>query len=97
VSLISPTTGEIIKIKNCRARIATSADGLNDLKRLEEQIIGQTVLPDFGYAGDNYILEREEATNKWSLLTELLGNNEKYQWLIEQIKVRMLRKETVKN
>jgi hypothetical protein len=51
-------------------------------------------LPDFGYAKDNYILDREEATNKWSLLTELLGNNEKYQWLIEQIKVRMLRKET---
>ena len=54
-----------MKIKNVNARIKTSFDGMKELKHVEEQIIGMTVLPDFGYAEDNYILEREETRNKW--------------------------------
>lgn len=82
-----------MKISKVRARIATSADGLQELKHVEEQIIGMSVLPDFGYAEDNYILERGSFANKWELLTELLNDSDKYAWLINQIKLRALRKD----
>lgn len=78
VELISPLTGKVIKINNVKARISTSAEALFDLKNIEEQIIGMTVLPDFGYAQDNYIIPRAEVANKWQVLTNLLHNNEKY-------------------
>lgn len=83
VKLISPVTGKILTIKNVRARLSTSAEALDALKEVEQQVIGMTVLPDFGYAEDNYIIPKtEQCTNKWQILTSLLSNNDKYTWLL---------------
>jgi len=49
-----------------------------------------SVLPDFGYAEDNYILDHHEAQNKWKLLTGLIGDNEKFSWLMSFIKLQNL-------
>lgn len=87
VNLISPTTGEVIAIKGKNVRVGTSYDALTELKHVEEQILDMSVLPDFGYAEDNYILSRGENTNKWQLLTELLDNPEKFSWLMNHIKL----------
>lgn len=92
--LVSPITGKIIRIKGVKARLSTSADALEALKEIEEQVIGMTVLPDFGYAEDNYIIPKgDEVSNKWDVLTNLLHNNDKYTWLLSQIKLRTLRKD----
>ena len=94
VELISPATGKVLRINNCSARIATSADALEDLKKIEEDVIGMTVLPDFGYAQDNYIIGKNHGVDNWKVLTDLLNNNDKYSWLLNQIKIRTLRKDT---
>jgi hypothetical protein len=44
-------------------------------------------LPDFGYGEDNYILSHHEAQNKWKLLTGLIGDNEKFEWLMRYIQL----------
>lgn len=87
-SLISPVTGKVIKIKKVIAKLSTSADALNELKQIEEQIIGMTVMPDFGYGEDNYILNKQANSDKnnWLVLTELLQNTEKFSRLINHIK-----------
>jgi len=48
------------------------------------------VLPDFGYDTDNYILEQHDSMNKWRLLTGLIGDGEKFSWLMGYIKVQQL-------
>ncbi len=60
MSLRSPVTGQIIKIKNPKVEIRASAEGLRDLMHIEEQIIGMSTLPDFGYQEDNYILNEKD-------------------------------------
>lgn len=57
VILNSPTFGDTIKISEPKIKFGTSLNALKDLKHVEEQIQGMTVLPDFGYAEDNYLLE----------------------------------------
>jgi hypothetical protein len=49
-----------------------------------------SVLPDFGYNQDNYILDHHESKNKWKLLTGLLGDSNKFEWLMGVIKLRKL-------
>jgi hypothetical protein len=44
------------------------------------------VLPDFGYDKDNYILEHHVSENKWRLLTGLIGDTDKFSWLMGYIK-----------
>ena len=56
MSLKSPTTGQVIKIKNPKIKIPASSEGLKDLMHIEEQITGMSMMPDFGYQEDNYIL-----------------------------------------
>jgi hypothetical protein len=91
-SLISPVTGQVIKIKKVIAKLSTSADAFQELKHVEEQIVGMTVMPDFGYGQDNYILQKEESSSKnnWLLLSELLNNPEKFSWLMNYIKLKGL-------
>jgi hypothetical protein len=50
------------------------------LKHVEEQIEGMTVLPDFGYGQDNYILkeEGESKRSNWNVLTDLIDNPDKF-------------------
>jgi hypothetical protein len=54
--LKSPTTGKVISIKDPKIQIRASSEGMAELKHVEEQIIGMTSLPDFGYQEDNYLL-----------------------------------------
>ena len=50
------------------------------------------VMPDFGYEGDNFVFEQEGARN-WKLLTDLIYDKDKYEWLRNHIKLRQIRKE----
>jgi hypothetical protein len=56
VQLISPTFGDKITIHSPRCDFGTSKNGLRDLQHVEGQIRDLSVLPDFGYSEDNYIL-----------------------------------------
>lgn len=58
-NFISPVTGKSFKIKGVTAKLSTSAGGLDDLRKIEEDIIGMSVLPDFGYGSDNYLLTKD--------------------------------------
>lgn len=58
---------------------------MKDLIHIEKQIKDMGTLPDFGYGEDNYILSHHEASNKWKLLTGLIGDNEKFEWLMRYI------------
>lgn len=51
-----------------------------------------TIMPDFGYGQDNYILQKDENSSKdnWLLLSELLNNSEKFSWLMNYIKLKGL-------
>jgi len=45
----------VIKLNKVTNRLGTSAEALQELKHVEEQIVGMSVLPDFGYGEDNYL------------------------------------------
>ena len=50
------------------------------------------VKPDFGYEGDNFILEEEEgAPRNWELLAEIVSCN-KHEWLKNHIELRHIRR-----
>ncbi len=91
VYLKSPTFGDVIKIKNPVCKFGSSENAFKELKHIEEQIQRQGVMPDFGYAEDNYILQGHNS-NKWKLLVGLLNDQEKFKWLMSYIKVEQLRK-----
>ena len=59
IELISPNKQAIFRIKNCNAHISSSALRFEELKHIENQIQGMTVMPDFGYEGDNFLFENE--------------------------------------
>jgi hypothetical protein len=75
VLIMSPTFGDKIRIKNPQCKFGSSKNALKDLKHVEHQIKELSVLPDFGYAEDNYILPHHDSQNKWRMLTGLLGDN----------------------
>lgn len=87
VHLISPTFGDVLKIRKPKCRFGSSKAALKDLKHVEEQILTMGILPDFGYAEDNYILEQFEKKDKWQYLTGIIGNSTKFEWLIGFIKM----------
>ena len=82
----------MIKINKVFAKLSTSAEAFHELRHVEEQIVGMTVMPDFGYGQDNYILQKDENSSKdnWLLLSELLNNSEKFSWLMNYIKLKGL-------
>ena len=92
VYLKSPTTGQVIRIKNPKSKIRPSENALLNLKHVEEQIHSQSVLPDFGYMQDNYIIDRGFNQSSWKRVSELIGNKDKFQWLMNYIRVKTLRK-----
>ena len=59
VKLTSPTGNQVITIKDPHVRLSTSRESLKELVKIEKQIQDMTVLPDFGYQEDNYIINRE--------------------------------------
>lgn len=42
-------------------------------------------MPDFGYAEDNYLIERDSNCSKWKTLSGLLGDPERFGWLMNYI------------
>lgn len=56
VKLTSPTFGNTMTVRSPAHRLATSAHALSDLQTVESQI-RDFQLPDFGYSGDNYLLQ----------------------------------------
>ena len=91
MSLKSPTTGQVIKIRNPKIEIRASSEALKDLMHIEEQITGMSMMPDFGYQEDNYILneKNDEGEDKWKLLSRLvIGKEDKFGWLMNFIKMK---------
>ena len=49
-------------------------------------------MPDFGYEGDNFIIERsKDAPRNWKLLTDFVYNKQKYEWLQNHLTLRTIR------
>lgn len=59
---------------------------LKDLKHVESQIKSMSVMPDFGYAEDNYLIDSVN-NNKWKTISSLLGDNERFSWLMNFIQL----------
>ena len=49
-------------------------------------------MPDFGYDGDNFVIERStDAPRNWKLLTDFVYNKDKYEWLQNHLTLRKIR------
>lgn len=93
VILTSPVFGDSITIKKPSLKFGSSKNALKDLKHVENQIKELSVMPDFGYAEDNYLLNPYEGANKWKLLTGLLGDSKRFAWLMNFILLQKLEAE----
>jgi hypothetical protein len=51
-------------------------------------------MPDFGYAEDNYLLVN--TGSKWATLSMLLGDKNRFSWLMNYIKLQQLEDEVRK-
>ena len=59
---------------------------------IESTIVGMQTMPDFGYQGDNFVIERSaDAPRNWKLLTDFIYNKDKYEWLQNHLLLRKLR------
>lgn len=95
--LKSPCMKGSIKIKAPNARIATYGDRFEELKILEEQMLEMSKLPDFGYENDNYSLLNSESDmnpkRNWNVLGSFLESTDKFQTMINYIKLVNMREE----
>lgn len=89
--------GQTIKIKNPKIKVGSSKEGLKDLIHIEKQINDMSIMPDFGYQQDNYILQKGDSQNKWKLLSELLQDQNKFGWLVNHIKLSKLESQVKRN
>lgn len=89
-TLTSPTFGDQIRIKSPSVKFGSSRNALKDLKHVEEQIKDFSILPDFGYAEDNYILSQYLSTDPQRILTGLLGDPKRFAWLMNYINLTKL-------
>lgn len=46
-------------------------------------------MPDFGYAEDNYLIDNDNS-NKWKTISSLIGDNERFSWLMNYIQLSKL-------
>ncbi len=58
IELISPGQSGVMKIKNPRIPVASNPLRFEELKHIEDTIIGMQTMPDFGYGEDNFVIER---------------------------------------
>ena len=49
-------------------------------------------MPDFGYGEDNYLIEGD-CKNKWKMLTGLIGDAERFAWLMNFLLLNKLETE----
>ena len=82
----------MLKIRNSKIPIQSNALRLEELMHIESAIIGMQTMPDFGYDGDNFVIERsEDAPRNWKLLTDFVYNKDKYEWLQNHLLLRRIR------
>ena len=82
IELTSPGSKGVLKIRNSKIPIASDALRFEELVHIENTIVGMQSMPDFGYDGDNFVIERShEAPRNWKLLTDFVYNKDKYEWL----------------
>jgi len=94
VELHSPSVRGVIKIRNCKVPIASDALRFQELKHIENQMSNMTAMPDFGYDGDNFVIDRPgDAPRNWRLLTDFVYNKDKYEWLQNHLTLRQIRKQ----
>ena len=92
VEIISPNMKGVLKIKGSKVNIAPNPIRFEELKYIEKSITDMSVIPDFGYEKDNYILDRgPDAPKNWKLLTDFIWNRDKYMWLQNHLVLRKLR------
>ena len=94
VELISPALKGVLKIRNPKVPIASNALRFQELVHIENTIVGMQAMPDFGYEGDNFVIERStDAPRNWKLLTDFVYNKDKYEWLQNHLTLRKLRQQ----
>lgn len=82
IELISPQQKTVLKIRNAKIPITSNALRYQELKHIEDTIVSMQAMPDFGYDGDNFVIERsQDAPRNWKLLTDFVYNKDKYEWL----------------
>ena len=82
----------MLKIRNSKIPIASDALRFEELRHIENTIVGMQSMPDFGYDGDNFVIERShEAPRNWKLLTDFVYNKDKYEWLQNHLTLRKIR------
>lgn len=82
VELSGPTQRGVLRIRNPKVPISSNALRFQELMHIENTIVGMQAMPDFGYDGDNFVIERDaEAPRNWKLLTDFVYNKDKYEWL----------------
>ena len=92
IELISPAQKGMIQIKNSKIPIVSDALRFEELMHIENTINDMQTMPDFGYDGDNFVIDRsEEAPRNWKLLTDFVYNKDKYEWLQNHLTLRKLR------
>ena len=92
IELVSPNLKGVLKIKNPKVPIASDALRFAELKHIEDTITGMQTMPDFGYDGDNFVIERsQDAPKNWKLLTDFVYNKDKYEWLQNHLYLRKIR------
>ena len=92
IELISPAQHTVLKIRNSKIPIASDALRFQELVHIENAIVGMSVMPDFGYEGDNFVIERsQDAPRNWKLLTDFVYNKDKYEWLQNHLTLRKIR------
>lgn len=58
IELVSPYTKGVLRIRNPKIAIASDPLRFQELMHIEQQIVNMQTMPDFGYEGDNFIIER---------------------------------------
>ena len=92
VELVSPNQQGILRIKDPKIAITSDALRFQELAHIENTIVGMSTMPDFGYEGDNFVIERSnDAPRNWRLLTDFVYNKDKYEWLQNHLTLRKIR------
>lgn len=90
--MVSPGQVGVMKIRNARIPVASDPLRFEELQHIENTIIGMQTMPDFGYEGDNFVIERsQDAPRNWKLLTDFIYNKDKYEWLQNHLTLRKIR------
>lgn len=77
-----------IKIRNAKVPITASPEAFEELTHIEQQISNMSVMPDFGYEKDNFLLGRAPGADVgWKTLVELISNRDKFEWIKNHIEV----------